>query len=102
MVGAGKVGVHWCVPGDCIKIEAVSRAIMPVDNRLNERLAEHLVKIGKAVFHKLQPGDRVVDVAGSPPEKLPTGNELEVLEAATDPRPRGAEKALSQRGKQAI
>ena len=102
MLKPGLVNARWCEAGDIIKIERVSISIMPVDNRLSEQLADYLIKIGKARAYQLKPGDIVVSTGGTERVPLKSGNEWAELEAATDPRPKAAEKALSQRGKGAM
>ncbi len=95
---ACKIGARWCERGSIVKVERVSKRIMPVDDRLDDKHAQHLVDCGYAHIHQIRHGDKIVSVEATPPKPLPSGNELRELEVATDPRPKQAQQAVTQRG----
>ncbi len=95
---AGKIGSVWCEPGDIVAVEKSSAAISPPDDCLTDGLADFLIKHGRAKAYNLKPGDKVKSVRGINPKPLPTPEEHK-LESATDPNPRGAERAVTGRQK---
>ena len=95
---ACKIGARWCTPGDIVKVERVSNRIMPIDDRLDEKHAQHLVRHGYAHAYQPRHGEKSVSVEGAERKPLPTAGEWLQMESETDPKPKAAERAISQRG----
>ncbi len=93
MIKARLVGDRFCQPGDIIPVyESVSNGPGPLrhaEKRLHSSHAEKLIEHGVARLYTLKPGDRIASTDG----------ETAALEAATDPGPPKAERAVTPRGK---
>jgi hypothetical protein len=105
----GKVGGRVCSPGDIVLVEGMNTLgpggqsiVAPELDGLSEDHAERLIRQGRAIRHQLRSGEKAISVKAKLPEMLPSGNELDRLEAATDPRPAQAERAVTPRGKAAV
>jgi hypothetical protein len=93
MLKARLVGDLFCNPGDILEVyDQVSSPLgnlRHAEKRLHSDHAQRLINGGFARAHNPKPGERISSTDG----------ETAALEAATDPGPPKAERALSPRGK---
>ncbi len=94
--GGLQLGSRWAAPGEVFAItpdREMTRAIMPVDDRLSPTRARDLIAKG---FARAHPGPATHECKGKPPFETIGG----MIEAAVaTPTQKGAERAVSPRQK---